>query len=427
MDTSQHKYTRAFMIRGACEGLFKVRQVSERLNITERRVKQLKANYRKIGDKAFVHGNTGRIPFNRIPEETRKKIIGLKAAEPYTKANFTHFTEILAEYDITYSYTSIRNILIAAGHQSPKRRRPKKDRKAHPPRARRESFGEMLQADASPFEWLGAGSGELSLHGYIDDATGSITGLYLCKNECLLGYLEVTRQTIENYGVPSELYPDKASVFFVNAKNEKLTVEEQLEGLTERKTQLGRIMDELGVHMHPAHSPQAKGRIERLWETLQSRLPIELAKRNIHTIEQANEFLPIYIRRYNEQFAVNPVKNQSVFVKLYDNAVLDTMLSVKIERKTDSSGVFSFHNHKFIIPDTSCRSKKIMIIMSEKMGFKAMVGNQVYNIEYADFFNNRQVKTHMPEVTRILIDKYLQTHVKETNKGEFFNRRAGSW
>jgi transposase len=223
------------LIKAACEGVFTVRQVAERLKISERRVKQLKANYRRTGDRAFIHGNTGRAPVNKIPLETRKKIIALKITEPYTRANFTHFTEILEEYGITVSYTSVRTILITAGHQSPKCRRPKKDRKAHPPRTRRESFGELLQADASPFDWLGAG--ELSsLHGFIDDSTGTVTGLYLCKNECLLGYLEVTRQTVVNYGIPSELYPDKASVFFVNVKNEKLTIEEQLEGLTERKT-----------------------------------------------------------------------------------------------------------------------------------------------------------------------------------------------
>jgi hypothetical protein len=283
----------------------------------------------------------------------------------------------------------------------------------------------MLQADASPFNWLG--SGEVSLHGYIDDATGTVTGLYLCKNECLLGYLEVTRQTIEKYGVPSELYPDKASVFFVNTKNDRLTIEEQLEGLTERKTQLGRIMEELGVHMHPAHSPQAKGRIERLWETLQSRLPVEFAKRNITTVEQANEFLPLYLRKHNEQFTVKPVNNESWFVKLYDTSVLDALLTVKVERKTDASGVFSFHNHKFIVPDPACRGKKIRILMSEKLGLKAMAGKTLYDIQYADYFNNKHITTHMPEVTKMLIDKYLRTHVKETTKDEFFNKRAGNW
>jgi hypothetical protein len=230
-------------------------------------VKYLKAAYRKVGNTAFIHGNKGRIPVNKVPDNIRKKIVDLKETEPYTGANFAHFTEILREQNILYDYTTIRNILVSAGIKSPKRHRPKKERVPHPLRPRREAFGELLQADASPYDWLGTGE-MYALHGYIDDATGCITGLYLSKNECLLGYLEVTRQTIENFGVPSELYPDKAGVFFVtNKKDRDLTIEEQLEGLKlkDQKTQLGRIMGELDIDMHPAHSPQAKGRIERLW------------------------------------------------------------------------------------------------------------------------------------------------------------------
>ena len=270
----QEKYTRAYLIKGACEGLFTAREAAERLKLSIGRIDQLKRAYRQKGDAAFTHGNTGRVPANKMPDSPRRKILDLKLTDIYLKANFAHFREILAENDIKYSYTAIRNALLAAGHASPKTRRTKQQRKEHPPRPRREHFGEMLQGDASPFDWLGTGE-ELALHGYIDDGTGTVTGLYLEKNECLLGYLEVTRQTLEKYGIPGELYPDKAGAFFVNAKDKKnLTVEEQLEGMTEKKAQMGKIMEELGVNMHPAHSPQAKGRIERLWETLQSRLPV---------------------------------------------------------------------------------------------------------------------------------------------------------
>jgi transposase len=426
MPKAQKQYTRAYLIKGACEGLFTVKQVAQRLKLSLPRIKQLKAAYRKIGDKAFIHGNTGRTPSNKIPDEIRRNIVEMKLNDIYIKANFTHFTEILVGLGMKYSYTSIRNILTVAGHKSPKSRRPKKDRKVHLPRPRREQFGEMLQADASPFNWLG--TGELSLHGYQDDATGTITGLYLCKHECLLGYLEVTRQTIENFGIPSELYPDKASVFFVNIKNENLTIEEQLEGLTERKTQLGRIMEELGVDMHPAHSPQAKGRIERLWETLQSRLPIEFQRMGITTIEAANAYLPIYIQKHNAQFAVKPARNISLFVRLFDTSVLDILLSVKIGRKTNDAGVFSFHNYKFMIPDPACRGKKITILMSEKLGFKAMVGDnpRIYDIQNCDFVNARQ-RTHMPDVTKGLIARYLTSQAKETTRSEFFGKRAENW
>jgi transposase len=415
------------MIRAACEGHYTVKQVAERLKLSEGRVKQLKAAYRKVGDHAFTHGNTGRIPVNKMPDETRKKIIELKISETYIKANFTHFTEILAEFGITYSITTIRKILTAAGHKSPKSRRPRKEIKSHPSRPRREHFGEMLQADASPFNWLG--TGELALHGFQDDATGCITGLYLCKNECLLGYLEVVRQTIETYGIPSELYPDKAGVFFINIKNDDLTIEEQLDGLMERKTQLGRIMEELGVDMHPAHSPQAKGRIERLWETLQSRLPVEFIREGITTIEAANAYLPVYIRKFNAQFTIKPAQNESMFVRLYDNSVLDIMLAAKIERKTDNSGGFSFHNFKFMVSDPACRGKKITIIMSEKLGFKAMLGikSALYDIQFCDYFNNKQKQSHMPDVTKSLIERYLTAYAKETTRPDSFGKRAKNW
>jgi hypothetical protein len=254
------------------------------------------------------------------------------------------------------------------------------------------------------------------------------------KNECLLGYLEVTRQTIEKHGIPSELYPDKASVFFVNQKDkDNLTKEEQLEGLTENKTQLGKIMDALGVDMHPAHSPQSKGRIERLWETLQSRLPIEFKRQGITNIDQANNFLAkTYIPKYNKEFSVAPINNKSMFVRLYDAAALDTLLAAKIDRKTDGVGVFSFHNHKFRVDDPVCHGKKIKVVMSEKIGFKAMLdgGKKMYGIEYCDFHDNKQIKTHMPEVTKIFIDKYLRANAKETTRSEksvFHQGAAAQW
>ena len=113
-------------------------------------------------------------------------------------------------------------------------------------------------------------------------------------------------ETNTNFGIPQSLYPDKYSVFFVNPKKKfDLSIEEQLNGITKRITQFGRIIQDLGIDMFPAHSPQAKGRIERLWETLQSRLPVEFAMRNINDMERANIFLKEYIHSFNAQFAVH--------------------------------------------------------------------------------------------------------------------------
>lgn len=124
----------------------------------------------------------------------------------------------------------------------------------------------MLRADGTPHDWFGTGKKQ-SLHGFVNDTTGTITGIYMCECKCLLGHLEVTRQTLKNFGIPLSLYPNKYCVFFpALSKEYKLTIEEQLNGMQKSITQFERIMDELGIEMFPTSSPQAKGRIERLWK-----------------------------------------------------------------------------------------------------------------------------------------------------------------
>ena len=181
-----------------------------------------------------------------------------------------------------------------------------------------------------------------------------LLGLYMCKNECLLGYLEVLRQTLENYGIPISLYPDKYSVFFPPKKvDDHITVEEQLNGREKGVTQFGRIVEELGIDMFPASSPQAKGRIERLWETLQSRLVTEFRINKITNVDEANKFLISYIEKYNSKFSVEPTNKKTVFLKLPKRYNLDELLCVRFERTIDNAGVFSINNSKFQILDKS--------------------------------------------------------------------------
>lgn len=248
----------------------------------------------------------------------------------------------------------------------------------------------MLQADGTPHDWFGIGK-KYSLHGFIDDATGAITGLYMCKNECLLGYLEVTRQTLKNFGIPLSLYPDKYSVFFPNAANEtKLTIEEQLRGVHKSVTQFGRIMDELGIEMFPASSPQAKGRIERLWETLQSRLVTEFRINGISTIEKANAFLPSYIKKYNKKFSIPPIDQNSAFIPLPEKFNLNTLLCVKFKRTTDNAGVFSINNCKFAIESKDVPPKaKITVLISKAAGVKALYKNKLYKVSDVNYLNNK--------------------------------------
>jgi transposase len=217
------------VIQGAAEGRYTVREASLRLGLSKRRVKQLKKAFREHGESVFVHGNCGRHPANYTDEKLRERIVSLKKSAAYRETNFTHFHELLEEReDIKISYSTLSNVLKKAGITS--KRKHRSEGRRFKRRMRRSAFGEMLQADASSYDWFGDGK-RYALHGFIDDATGKITGLYFCQNECLMGYLEVLRQTLTKYGLPGELYADKAGIFFVNNKKEEnWTVEEMLAG-----------------------------------------------------------------------------------------------------------------------------------------------------------------------------------------------------
>ena len=414
----QKDLKRATLIEACINGQCTVKQVANALGLSERRVKQIKKEVKENGVKSIQHGNRGRKPKNTISNETKKKILELRSSYQYELSNFKHFQEILKEREnIDISYSALYNILHNAGIKSPKKHRKSK---LHHRRKRKESEGMMLQADGTPFDWFGNGE-KYSLHGFIDDATGKITGLYMCKNECLLGYLEVLRQTLENFGIPISLYPDKYSVFFPPKKvDDHVTIEEQLNGREKGITQFGRIVEELGITMFPANSPQAKGRIERLWETLQSRLVTEFRINNITTMEQANTFLSNYIDIYNSKFAIEPLNKNNVFLKLPKKYNLDELLCVKFERTIDNAGVFSVNNSKFQILDRSLPPKtKITVYLSKKVGMLAKINNKTYDVQPLELISKGLIDTNsldyhqwLPDVVIELINEFYLKDAK---------------
>jgi transposase len=393
------------LIQGAVEGRYTVTEVARRLNLSTRRVKQIKKAFREQGETAVIHGNSSRHPANYTDEELRAKIITFKKSDIYSETNFTHFMELLAEREgIQISYTALCSILKGAGITSKRKHRSGGRRFRR--RKRREAFGEMLQAEASPYDWFGDGK-RYVLHGFIDDATGRITGLYFCQNECLMGYLEVLRQTLLHYGLPGELYADKAGIFFVNTKKqENWTTGELLAGKPLDKTQFGSIVEErLGITMISAHTPQAKGRVERLWNTLQDRLPLWLKLEGITGVEQANSELHRYIAIFNCRFSVQAQTVESAFVPLGDSHDLDKLLAVRHERNTDNCGCFSFQNFIFQIDSKRpLAKKKILFLFSQKIGFLALYGDEYFPVSFLGL-KNKGCVTHIPDVVKILIQK----------------------
>ena len=393
------------VIQGATEGRYTVKEAAGKLSLSERRVKQLKRAFREHGTQAVIHGNSARHPANYTDEKLRQRIVTLKKSNLYEQTNFTHFQELLSEREnIQVSYTTLSSILKAAGITSKRKRRGEGRRFRR--RERRKAFGEMLQADATSYDWLGNGQ-RCALHGFIDDASGKITGLYFCQNECLMGYLEVLRQTLVEYGIPGELYADKAGIFLVNnKKQEHWTVQEMLAGKPLDKTQFGVIAEErLGITIITAHTPQAKGRVERLWGTLQDRLPVWLKLEGIREIEQANLAIKGFIADYNTRFCVEPVRQQSAFVPLDASQDLDRLLAARYERTTDNCGCFCFHNFIFQIHSPKpLAKKKIQFLFSQKLHFVALYDKCYYPVSCLGLKNNKKI-SHIPDVVKILIEK----------------------
>lgn len=376
---SQKQLNRFAVISKVIAGYLTNAEAAASLGMSERQIIRLKKGVKAYGAAFLIHKNTHRKPAHALDDDLVHKIIVLKQSEEYKTANFLHFQELLERQEgIKISYSALHAKLTQANIQSPKKRRRFKP---HRRRKRKEQAGLLIQMDATPFAWFG-GAEMFCLHGAIDDATGRIVGLYLTKHECLHGYWEITRQMVRRHGIPVSIYADRHAIF-LSRNAGKLSVEDQLAGKVVHDTQFGRAMSELGVTLIPARSPQAKGRVERLWATLQSRLPVELAIARISTVDQTNAFLASYIDAFNDRFAVAPANAESAFRALPGNIDIDTVLCVKMKRVVDSGAVFSFYNRHFILTTANQAllpppKSTVTVFVSPRFGIKAQYHNTVF-------------------------------------------------
>jgi transposase len=278
------------------------------LRLSVRQVRRLRAAYRRRGARALVHGNRGRPSRRRLAEAVRRRIVHL-ARSRYAQANHVHLQELLARHEgLHIAYTSLRRILHAAGLRTPRTRRPPRHRTR---RERLPQEGMLVQFDGSHHDWLQGRGPKLVLHAAVDDATGKVLGALLDDEETAWAYLHVFRQIALGPGLPLAAYTDKHGIFKRNPKD-PWTLEEQLRG-HRAPTQVGRVLAELGIEWIPASSPQAKGRIERLFGTFQDRLVTELRLAGIRDKAAANAFLPEFVARHNARFARSPAQPKRAY------------------------------------------------------------------------------------------------------------------
>jgi transposase len=323
-----------------------------------RTVFRMLGKLRSKGIKGLRHGNKGRPSPRRTSQAVRDQVLRL-ARDEFTDVNDTHLRELLfRRKKLSIGRETLRSLLRADGVAPKRHHRSKKYRSR---RERKPAFGFMLQLDASPHDWLEGRGPWLTLVGAIDDATNFRWARFV-QVENSWAYLDLLSQVSLSHGLPLSLYADKHSAFFVNREP---TLGEQLRGL-DPVTQFGRAMDELGIELIRAHSPQAKGRIERQWAFLQDRLVVELRLADVRTIDQANLVLQRVLLDYNARFRVAPTDSFPVFRKSPRPELLQRILCLKDTRVVAKDHTVSFEGITLQIPPSklfrSIAGKKVSVL-----------------------------------------------------------------
>ena len=323
-----------------------VEAAAQVLELSIRQTRRLVERYRSAGAGGLIHGNRGRVPANRLDDATRARVVQL-AQTTYAGFNPVHFAETLAEEtdELDLSARTIRRILAAGGIAPTRTRRPPRHRSR---RERMPREGQLLQVDGSRHDWLEGRGPWLTLIGGIDDATSLVTGGIFRAQEDAAGYLITLTQTTERFGLPSALYSDLHGIF-VKDPNRPPTLAEQLTG-KRSLTQVGRALDDAGIGWIGAHSPQAKGRIERVWGTLQDRLVSELRRRRAATIEEANEVLAAYLPRHNRRFAVPAAIKEPAWRAWADGLVAASVFAFHYPRKVAHDATISWDGVPLALP-----------------------------------------------------------------------------
>jgi hypothetical protein len=319
-----------------------VAQAAEALGLTARQVRRLRAGLRRAGPATLIHGNRGHRSSRRLPEALRTQILAL-ARGRYAGLNDHHLTEKLTTLEgLAVSRATVQRVLRAAGVVSPRHRRPPRHRRRRP---RRAQAGLLCQLDGSPFAWFGPTQPACSLLGAIDDATGAVLAGTFRAQEDAAGYLRLLHTLGRTVGLPAAVYTDGHGIFVRHDAH--WTLAEELRGVQD-PTQVGRALQTLGIHHIVADSPQAKGRIERLWNTFQDRLVVELALAGITTPAAGDVFLATtFLPAFTAQFGVPPAVAASAYQP--------------IPRTVDLDRTCAFHYTRQVALDNTVRVEDVVL------------------------------------------------------------------
>jgi transposase len=314
---------RAWVLTRVLKGERTMAAAAEALGLSERQLWRLRRAFERDGPAGLVHGNRGRASPRRLDEELRTTVTAL-ARDRYAGINDCHLAELLAEREgLVVSRPSVQRLRHAAGLPAKRRRRPPRH---HSRRQRMATEGTLLQLDGSRHAWLEDRGPWLTLLAAIDDATGRVVGATFRQQEDAAGYLELLAVIVSRHGLPGAIYRDRHGVFEPPERH----ADGRDPGLP---SQVGRALAELGIRSIAARSPQAKGRIERLFGTLQDRLVAELRLAGVCDLAGANDFLPGFLERHNARFAVPALDPEPDWLAVPRHIKLERVLVLKYRRK----------------------------------------------------------------------------------------------
>jgi transposase len=344
MKISERDIGRHHLLRMVLDGRLSLTVAAEKMGVSYRQAKRLRKSFESNGIGGLLHGNQERVPANKTSDDLRSRVLAL-SEEKYAQFNDTHFTEMLVEREgISLSREVVRRIRREEGIKPKTRRRAKKHHKRRPRKAQE---GLMMLWDGSPHRWFGPDAKACCVMAAIDDATSKIIGLFFTEVECSWAYLELLHRVVTGHGIPGSAYQDRHSSLKRN--DDHWSIDEELAG-RQNPTQVGAALEALGIEPIFATTPQAKGRVERLFKTLQDRLCAMISLMGIKDIAGANEYAPTFVAEFNEKFSVAATDTQSAWRKPRRGLDLERVLSFDYESTVGNDNAIRFCGITIDIP-----------------------------------------------------------------------------
>lgn len=363
------------LVRGEINGP----QAANLIGVTARHVRRLKTKYIKHGPKGLVHQGRGRKSNRRMSSGEELKIAKI------IETKYADFKPVLAHeklsnlHGIDTSKETVRKIMIRHKIWTPRAGREKN--KVHQMRPRRNCIGELVQLDSSPHRWFEDRREKCDLILFVDDAASNLMWAEFVESETTKAYMKAMKNYLMLHGKPLTLYTDKHSIFRVNTTRKYSVGIGDDNGLT----QFGRAMKQLNIDHICAETAQAKGRVERAYETLQDRLVKEMRLKEISTIREGNRFLKKYLAEYNNKFGVAPASKAVVHRPLMPEENLDEILCIHEERVLSKNLEVQYKNKLYQIqvkPGYEYMLKKARVTVKEKLNGEIVIEYKKRNLDY---------------------------------------------